>query len=133
MFRVTIEDRFSAAHALLIRGTREPVHGHDWHVTATIAGRDLDEDGLLVDFHALEEDLKAILGPFRNQDLHTRSPFDRVNPSAEAVARHIALELSRRLETRLAREPKYSPRGVRVESVRVTEAPGCAATYCVEG
>ena len=125
-----MEARFSAAHALMIRGVREPMHGHDWLARATIVAKTLDRDGLLFDFHAICDDLEAIVSPFRNANLHDSIPFGQVNPSAEEVARHIGDELSRRLETRLAREPKEDQqRGVRVESVLVTEAPGCAARY----
>lgn len=129
VFKIRVDARFSAAHALVIQGQREPIHGHDWLVQATLAGPALDGDELLCDFHAVEADLREITAPFHNANLNTCPPFDRVNPSAEAVARHIAAELSRRLETRSAREPKEGQRAVRVESVLVTEAPGCAAIF----
>jgi 6-pyruvoyltetrahydropterin/6-carboxytetrahydropterin synthase len=122
MFELTVETVFSAAHAIVIGGAREPVHGHDWRVTACIAGESVDEQGLLVDFHAVEEHLTGVIGPFRNADLNRTPPFDRVNPTAENVARHIATALSDRLGAGLRR-------GVRVAWVRVTEAPGCAVTY----
>jgi len=120
MYELSVQTVFSGAHALSVRGEREAVHGHDWHVTATVAGAELDADGLLVDFHELERVLAEIVRPWRNADLNGVPPFDRVNPSAENVARHIGTELERRMGT---------GSGVRVESVRVTEAPGCAATY----
>lgn len=122
MFELTVEATFSAAHAILIGGEREPLHGHDWHVTACVAGDTLDAEGLLIDFHAFEESLAAILRPFRNANLNDTPPFDRTNPTAENVARHIARSLVER-----ARMP--SAGNTRVAWVRVTEAPGCAATY----
>ncbi len=122
MFELSVQTVFSAAHALMIAGQREPIHGHDWHVTATVAGAELDSDGLLVDFHAVEGMLADITGPFRNTNLNTTAPFETVNPSAENVARHIAVELGARLK-------KVAGGGARVESVRVTEAHGCAVTY----
>lgn len=121
MFELTVQTVFSAAHAIVIAGEREAVHGHDWHVTACLEGGDLDDDGLLVDFHAVEASLAEIIRPFRNASLNTTPPFDRVNPTAEEVARYIGVSLDR------------SVRGLggraRVAWVRVTEAPGCAATY----
>lgn len=122
MFELTVETVFSAAHAIMIRGVREPVHGHDWRVTACITGDALDEDGLLVDFHHVEESLDAIVRPFRNANLNTTPPFDKLNPTAENVARYMGTSLSERV-------PPAPSRGVRVAWVRVTEAPGCAATY----
>jgi 6-pyruvoyltetrahydropterin/6-carboxytetrahydropterin synthase len=123
MFETSVETVFAAAHAIVIGGVREPVHGHNWHVTATIAGRALDAEGLLCDFHLVERALNGLTERFRNQNLNDHPPFNRtLNPSAENLAFYIADELSKVLTGRL-------PPGVTVASVRVTEAPGCAATY----
>lgn len=122
MFTLTVQAEFAAAHAIVIAGQREPVHGHNWHVTAELEGPTLDEDGLLCDFHTVEATLRDLLEPFKNADLNAAPPFDQVNPTAERVAEYIAAELGNRLDAALA---PYA----RVASVRVTEAPGCAATY----
>jgi 6-pyruvoyltetrahydropterin/6-carboxytetrahydropterin synthase len=119
---LTVKARFSAAHALVIQGTREPLHGHDWRVTATIAGDSLDADGLLCDFHAIKAALRTITRRLNTANLNEIEPFDQLNPSAEHVAQHIAERLAAALTSVL-------PEGARVASVRVTEAPGCAATY----
>jgi 6-pyruvoyltetrahydropterin/6-carboxytetrahydropterin synthase len=118
MYELVVEREFCAAHAILLAGRREPVHGHNWKVALVVGGARLDGDGLLCDFHALEQALDAILAPLRNVDLNATPPFDRVNPTAEHVARHIADSVAVAL-----------PPGVLVRSVRVTEAPGCAAVY----
>lgn len=122
MYELTIESEFCAAHALTISGVREEVHGHNWHVTVAIGGEDLDPDGLLCDFHTAEEVLAAVIEPFNNRDLNAVAPFDRLNPSAEHVARHIAREMSHHLDQSLAPF-------ARVLWARVTEAPKCTATY----
>jgi len=122
MFQLTVQAEFAAAHALTIAGRREPVHGHNWHVTAELEGPTLDADGLLCDFHTVESTLRDLIEPFRNADLNAIPPFDTVNPSAERVAEYIASELRARLDGALAPH-------ARVSAVRVTEAPGCAATY----
>ena len=123
MFEISVQTEFAAAHALSIAGVREPVHGHNWHVTVTLTGATLDEDGLLCDFHTVESTLKELTGKFHNRNLNEIPPFDvAVNPSAENVARYLAEELSANLE------PDLAPHAA-IASVRVTEAPGCAATY----
>jgi len=122
MYEITVQAEFAAAHALVIAGVREPIHGHNWHVTVTVAGEKLDTDGLLCDFHTVEDVLREIVGPFHNRNLNDCPPFDKLNPSAELVARHVAEELAGRLNESLS--PYAS-----IASVRVTEAPGCAATY----
>ncbi len=126
MYQVSVETEFCAAHAIVLGGEREPVHGHNWRVTVTVAGEELDSDGLLLDFHALERLVGEIIGPFENRDLNTTPPFDRVNPTAEHVARHIAEGVSGGLGA--LRTGAEHPR-LRVDSVRVTEAPGCAVVY----
>ncbi|MBX3354715.1 MAG: 6-carboxytetrahydropterin synthase [Phycisphaeraceae bacterium] len=118
MFELTVRRTFSAAHAIVMRGVRERLHGHNWGVTLTVGGEVLDPDGLLCDFHALEATLRDVVAAFDNRSLNETAPFDRVNPTAENVAEFIALEVARRL-----------PRGVTVRRVEIEEAPGCVATF----
>ena len=118
MFELTVHHEFCAAHAIVMAGVREPVHGHNWRVAVTVQGPGLDSDGLLCDFHRLEADVRAAAAPFHNADLNAVPPFDRVNPTAERVAQHLAECVSRGL-----------PATVRVAGVSVTEAPGCVAVF----
>ncbi len=118
MFELEVQTEFSAAHAIVINGEREPVHGHNWRVTLWIAGNDLDADGLLCDFHEVERQLAEVIRPFQNTSLNEVAPFDSVNPTAERVAEHIGRTMAERL-----------PAGVRVARTRVTEATGCAAVW----
>ena len=122
MYEITVDREFCAAHALEIQGAREPVHGHNFRVTVTIAGDRLDSDGRLCDFHTVEAVLAEICDPFVNANLNETAPFDRVNPTAELIARHIGDEMASRLDDALAP-------AARVGAVRVTEATGCAAVY----
>lgn len=122
MYHLTVHAEFCAAHTILMQGHREPTHGHNFRVTLTITGPTLDPDGLLCDFHAVEAALAGVLTPFHNADLNTTPPFDTLNPTAEHIARHIAEATQHTLAGSL-------PQGAAVSSCRVTEAPGCAATY----
>jgi 6-pyruvoyltetrahydropterin/6-carboxytetrahydropterin synthase len=127
VFELTVQREFCAAHAIMMGGVREAVHGHNWRVTVTVAGRQLDGDGLLCDFHELERQLDEVIGPLDCGDLNATAPFDRVNPTAEHVALHIANSL-------IANSLKSGlPQGVRVAAVSVTEAPGCMATVREDG
>lgn len=121
MYELTVERTFCAAHAIIIRGEREPVHGHNWHVTVRVVGEELDHEGLLCDFHELETVVDAVIGPLNDRNLNDTPPFENVNPTAEHVARHIALALAPNV-----------PSGASLQSVAVTEAPGCTATYVTE-
>ena len=123
MYEITVKSEFCAAHALRISGVQERVHGHNWRVTVRIAGTALDADGLLCDFHTAEMVLGQVLEPFQNANLNEVSPFlEGLNPSAEHVARYIAVELGRLLDGALAPH-------ARVASVSVTEAANCEATF----
>jgi len=118
MFELTVTCEFCAAHAIVIRGDREPVHGHNWRVRLTVSGGTLDADGLLCDFHLVERLLRETVAPFENGDFNATAPFDEVNPTAEHIARHIAEAVGDGL-----------PAGVRVTRCAITEAPGCEAVY----
>ncbi len=155
MFTLTLHARFAASHALVFRGVLEPLHWHDWRVEVEVGGPGLDSDGVVADFHALETEIGAVLGPLQNANLNQVPPFGAsqvgggskgavpdLNPSAEHVCRHIGESLRARLETRGSHGPKTSggtgpsapARGsgsVRVLRVSLSEAPGCVATYRV--
>ncbi|MBX3409360.1 MAG: 6-carboxytetrahydropterin synthase [Phycisphaeraceae bacterium] len=124
MYHLTIDTVFCAAHSISIAGAAEPLHGHNWHVTATVESETLDADGLVCDFHTVKEVLDDILAPYHNRTLNGIPPFDRLNPTAEHIAREIARELVERLGGPLAP-------AARIAGVRVTESPGCAAAYTV--
>jgi 6-pyruvoyltetrahydropterin/6-carboxytetrahydropterin synthase len=118
-FAIEVETSFAAAHAIVLGGVRERLHGHNWRVQVSVGGAALDGEELLCDFHAIEGMLAAAISPFRDGNLNETQPFDRTNPTAEALARHVARELSNRLKVA---EPR-----IHLEWVRVTEAPNCIA------
>jgi 6-pyruvoyltetrahydropterin/6-carboxytetrahydropterin synthase len=122
MFSIQVTHEFCAAHSIVLLGAQEPIHGHNFKTTATISGNELDNEGLLCDFHLVEQTLIQICSPFCNNNLNTTPPFDQINPTAENLAKHIADELSLRLDEEL------SPRA-KVHSVSITEAPNCLAIY----
>jgi 6-pyruvoyl-tetrahydropterin synthase len=130
MFEISVEREFCAAHAIVIGGVREVTHGHNFHLTVTVGAPTLDHEELLVDFHALERLVDAVIRPFHNADLNALPPFapgngrQAVNPTAEAIARHIGESVREQL-------PKILPQGrsVRLAAIRLTEAPGCAVVW----
>lgn len=121
MFTITIESTFRATHQLALEGgTREPLHEHQWHVTAAVQAKELDEMGTVMDFHELERLLGEIIDLMADQQLETTDLFDGRNVSAEAVAQFIYDMLS----------PKMPPERI-VAWVEVTESPGCKARYSI--
>lgn len=121
-YTVSVTTEFCAAHALMFRGVREPIHGHNFRVRVLIAGPSLDADGVLCDFHEVEKALERIITPWRNANLQDAAAFAGANPSAEMIAHVVGESLQKSLAAVL-------PPQTRVARVSVTEAPGCEATW----
>jgi 6-pyruvoyltetrahydropterin/6-carboxytetrahydropterin synthase len=116
-FEITTTAHFSAAHALrLYDGSLEPVHGHNWAVKVTVGAANLDEIGVVMDFHELEREVQRIIGPMHNRHLNDLPAFATLNPSAENVAWFISRELT------------IKP-GIKLQRVEVWETEGCSAAW----
>lgn len=114
-FLIRSTRRFSAGHQLrLYDGSLEPIHGHNWRVTVTVAAVRLDSIGVVMDFHELERLLDAIIQPMHNRHLNELEAFVSMNPSAENVAVHIQKSL-------------VLPAGIALRSVEVWETDDCSA------
>lgn len=59
---------FSAAHAGLHDDEFEPLHGHTFTLTLRLAG-ELDEAGMLTDFHRVKKTLAEVIAPLKRQTL----------------------------------------------------------------
>lgn len=114
-FLIRCTRRFSAGHQLVLYdGSLEPIHGHNWRVTVTVAADRLDSMGVVMDFHELERLLDAIIQPMHNRHLNELSMFMSVNPSAENVAVHIGRALK-------------LPPDISLRRVEVWETDDCSA------
>ncbi len=113
--RFRIRDSFPAAHRIRVdgRGTLEPVHVHHWRVEASLSCP-LEQARVVA---AARAALRAWVDRHRGRSLNDLPPYDRINPTAEWVARCLAEELERAV-------PEAS-----VECVTVGEAAGFSATY----
>ena len=89
MYEVTVEAGFSSGHYLRnYYGKCENPHGHNYKVRVTLAGRELDETGLLLDFKLLKNILRPVIDRIDHQMLNDIEPFIEINPSAENIARY---------------------------------------------
>jgi 6-pyruvoyltetrahydropterin/6-carboxytetrahydropterin synthase len=94
VYKINIERHFDAAHYLRgYKGKCENIHGHRYKVAVCLSCGSTGENGLVYDFTALKKDLEAVLARFDHTCLNDVSPFDRVNPSAENIARTVYREL----------------------------------------
>ena len=124
MFEVTVERTFAAGHALReYRGKCENVHGHNYRVEVTVAGDDVDSTGLLVDFAVLKERLDSVIAYLDHRFINDLEPFNKINPSAENIARYFFEEIEKGLAGGGA-----GP-GSRLERVKVWETDTSSATY----
>jgi 6-pyruvoyltetrahydropterin/6-carboxytetrahydropterin synthase len=122
MFQVSVEETFSAGHALRgYRGKCENVHGHNYRVRVTVEGPQLDSIGLLCDFTELKRVIRAIIGGLDHQFMNDLDAFRTVNPSAENLAKYFYDEVARQL--------KGLPAGARLTDAIVWETDTSSAQY----
>ena len=149
--------KFSCAHFLIFPdGSKERLHGHNYHVEVEIQG-DLTDRGLVIDFIQVKPVIRELCDELdehwlvpgehpelkidRRDDGHTEvvyrdarylAPSDEVlvlpinNPSAENFATWLGRELVRRLEQRFGRTQ------VRKLRVAISETSGQRGVYYFE-
>ena len=121
MFEVTVEETFAAGHALRhYRGKCENVHGHNYRIEVKVQGEQLDSIGLLVDFVELKRVMKGVIDYLDHQFINDLAPFDKINPSAENIAKYFHDRMSEGLET-------GNP--VTIAEVKVWETDTSSAVY----
>ena len=123
MFEVSVEDTFAAGHALRgYRGKCENPHGHNYKVRVTLAGRDLDKAGLLLDFKDLRDVMKHVIERLDHQMINEVTPFTELNPSAENLAKYFYDETNGNLK-------KVTQGRVFVKDVTIYETDTTTAKY----
>ena len=116
-FEISATRHFSAAHAIkLYDGSLEPLHGHNWKVIARVESRQLDQIGVVMDFHELDRLLGDITSPMHNSNLNDHPAFKSLNPTTENVALYIAEKLK-------------LPRQVHLASIEVWETAENSVVY----
>ncbi len=119
MFTISVETHFWASHQLLLPdGSKEPLHHHNWLVTADVGSERLNDMAVVMDFHELKEMLDNIAAEFDNKALNETGCFQQNNPSAENVAKYIYDKLRTEL-----------PEGVKLRNIKVVEQTGCSAKF----
>ncbi len=122
MYEVSVDETFAAAHNLRdYYGKCEDLHGHNYKVRVILSGKDLDSTGLLYDFVHLKQVLRGVISGLDHKYLNELAPFDKLNPSAENLARHIYEQTAEQL--------RQTPNSAGITSVTVWETETSAATY----
>jgi 6-pyruvoyltetrahydropterin/6-carboxytetrahydropterin synthase len=122
MFQVSVEETFSAGHALRgYKGKCENPHGHNYRVRVTLEGPQLDSIGLLVDFTHLKHVMRGIINGLDHQFMNDLDAFRTINPSAENLAKYFYDEVKRQL--------KELPPGAGITEIVVWETDTTRAQY----
>jgi len=119
LFTISAERTFVASHQLTLPdGSKEPLHSHNWALITAVFSEKLDEMGFVIDFNRLKTVIDQAVAPLENTQLEQTGCFNRMNSSAENVAKYLYEKIVGLL-----------PTGIKLKYVRVTEAPGCTAKY----
>ncbi|MBF0546329.1 MAG: 6-carboxytetrahydropterin synthase QueD [Candidatus Riflebacteria bacterium] len=126
MYQAQVKAHFDSAHFLKgYKGKCEELHGHRFLVAVTIETSELDEVGMSVDFGIMKKHLKEIVERLDHTNLNDVTPFDRINPSSENIARHIFEEMKQKFVQYIdSGAGKFS-----VKKVKIWESPDTWACY----
>ncbi len=121
LWQLTVRESFSSAHALRhYKGKCENLHGHNYLAEMTVEGEVLTADTELVtDFSVLKKILREELVKLDHCNLNETPPFDKINPSAENLARFLWQCLKPRLENL----------PIKLYGVSISEKSAQTATY----
>jgi 6-pyruvoyltetrahydropterin/6-carboxytetrahydropterin synthase len=91
-------------------------------VRVTLAGKELDKAGLLLDFKELREVMKQTIERLDHKMINDLEPFTVLNPSAENLAKYFYDQANDKLD-------HVTGGRVRVKNVTVFETDTTTATY----
>ncbi len=124
MFTLSIKISFSAAHSLRgYPGKCVNIHGHTFTAECMVRGSKLDSQGMVIDFHTLEDMVEKITDEFDHRLINEHPSFteEGLNPTAENLAFYIYKKLEEVL--------KDYNQTISVHEVRVWESDDAYASY----
>lgn len=124
MYEITVRVApIAAAHAIKDHWSEcKNIHGHNWEVFVTVAGSNLDKEGILVDFGWLKRIIRdKVFNELDHSIINDKIHVD--NASTEVVAEWIYNQLVQIITPDLS---------VRITKVRVVETENNEACYIPE-
>lgn len=120
MFVLKIATDFASAHSLRdYPGDCARLHGHNWQVEVLVKSQVLNELGIAIDFREMKKQTKAVVKKLDHQYLNEIPPFDKLNPTAENLAKYLFEEIKRLINNENAR----------VCEVIIWETPRASVSY----
>lgn len=120
MYDLMVESQFSSAHQLRgYKGKCEMLHGHNWRVQITVSSDNLDDIGIVIDFHELKDISAEVISSLDHSFLNDVFPFTEINPSSENIAKWIFDSIKKKIDSKPCE----------VSSVTVWENEASSATY----
>ena len=104
MYELTVQLEFSAAHHLRdYPGKCSRLHGHNYRVEVTVADRQLDDHGMLIDFGRLKQICQQVVDELDHSLLNDHPFFQQKNPTAENISFYLYTEIAERLNDKIGR------------------------------
>jgi 6-pyruvoyltetrahydropterin/6-carboxytetrahydropterin synthase len=123
MYELKVVTHFAAAHQLkMVAKKCENLHGHNWKIDICVAGDNLNNAGVLVDFGELKQHVSIIMAKLDHKFLNELDEFnDDYPPSSEIIAHYIATTLQSMIDSL----------NIKVTRVTAWESENACATYIV--
>ena len=120
MFELKIITQFAAAHQLkMVSKKCENIHGHNWKIEVCVAGKNLNNAGVLKDFGEIKQHVSKIMAKLDHTFLNKLDFFHDINPSSENIAFYVAKELQKAINSS----------AIQVSRVTAWESEDACATY----
>jgi len=123
MYELKVVTHFAAAHQLkMVAKKCENLHGHNWKIEICVAGENLNNAGVLIDFGELKQHVSIIMTKLDHKFLNELDDFnDDYPPSSEIIAHYIAKTLQSMIDSL----------NIKVTRVTAWESENACATYIV--
>jgi 6-pyruvoyltetrahydropterin/6-carboxytetrahydropterin synthase len=123
MYELKVVTHFAAAHQLkMVAKKCEHLHGHNWKIEICVAGENLNNAGVLIDFGELKQHVSIIMAKLDHKFLNELDEFnDDYPPSSEIIAHYIAKNLQSMIDSL----------NIKVTRVTAWESENACATYIV--
>ncbi len=119
-YTARIITHFSAAHDIPGHtGGCENLHGHNFKVEVEAQAFELNDLGMAIDFADLKKATKKYTEVLDHSYVNEHSPFDKINPTSENIAKYLYQQIKSELEDNSAK----------LLAVTVWESDSCCVRY----